>query len=1024
MGEPATKAEPFSPETGKVAIRDPDGTVWKIPASQLTAAQEEGARPATEAEWHANHLGAAGQVGSATIGAARGVSLGYSDKLYVEGARALGGDDSAETMRHTLNLAREMHPDATTGGEYGGAAIPMFFGGGGAASAAVRGQGLLARAASRAVAAAPRAFAEGAVIGAGQQSSEDTLGDHKVAAENYLSAGFKGGAIGVILGTALHAGGGAVSDKVSQRFGGGLGREATEDAERKAFTIHAAHDAPLPEQGPYRTFGARDEMPIGNADAPIGSRPSKVTFDTDAGLRETAGATERPFTIDPTKRYPVGLDARAPEGEFASVEGAGSKPIGKIATVGDGSALEAEGAGEPFFTTTQPRTDIPGASHETLLDRAQYGGRKGASAERRLAEFPHENVVRSHLEEPVDIFSGVRNDPAVAQAPFEARFGLPDRGLGGLSEEVGERQVIGRGLRKDAPRRVGFDPGDAGAVPSRPAFGIEAPPAMAPAAAAPEALAAESAIAAERQPLSTMGRLQQEIDRRQFAATGARVPDIRKLGATAGAQDEARRRIGATLAKEVPTGPFTTLQDYAEKIATRTSEVGKSIRPMIGELDAAVARPDVARIASRFDEVRQKIGAGLFGDEELAAAEKAMGALADKAGTKPSFTKLYDLRRDLDDKLSKHWARIPGMPTPPGERAVRELRDIIQDELMQGAERASSELGKPIAQRLSLANSLYKDLKAAKDISTKEAARAAGSPMYSASDMMSVVAAVASGSPLGAAIPVANVIRKQFGNQIAAHVLRKASQLEAIQAASNSIDAALSKGTRAVIENTSTSARPMKLLTEAQVRAVRDASLDQTAVSARVAQALGDTAQVAPKTAAEFALTAARIASYLSQVLPKDRPPTSPMFTGEKPRKFSDSELVKASAVIETAQDPTIILDRMQHGQLTREHVKALKASHPEAYAKIQNYLTEHAAEIRPTMTIQQQVALSVLFQKPIAAVMERANITALQASFVGGNQGPPKGMAPTVAKMAAGPVHGGGTRATTFDIAEKGGRK
>jgi hypothetical protein len=669
---------------------------------------------------------------------------------------------------------------------------------------------------------------------------------------------------------------------------------------------------------------------------------------------------------------------------------------------------------------------VAGASYETLARRAEYGGRKGASAERRLAEFPHENVAHALTEEPADIF-GIRG-PATEAAPFEARFGVADAAAG-IGESVGERPVIGRSRLKDGPREMRLNLGDQ-SVPEFKAgkspFAIEAPPSAVSAGESFERAKAAEVIAAEKRPFSSMGLLQDEIDRQAFNATGARVPDVRKLGADAAVQDEVIRRVGSTLNREVKPGPFTSLQDYAEQIAVRTKEVGKSIRPMIEELNAAATRPDVNVIAKRFDaEVRRTIGAGLFGEEELALAEKALERLGEKGGAAPSFTKLYDLRRTLDDKLAGHFGRIPGMPQPPGEKATRALRDIIQDELMNAAERASSELGSPIAQRLRTANALYKDLKIGKDIATKEAARAAGSPAYSASDMMSVVAAMASGSPLGAAIPVANVIRKKFGNQIAGYVLRKASNFEAVQNAAARIDGMLNKGAKAVVEDSSVGARaPGKTLTAEEVRAIREAATNPNVVQSRVAQALGDMPEYAPRTAGEFAIAAARTAAYLAHELPKERPPTSPVFTGKVDRSMSDSELRKATAIVEVVSDPSIVLDRMRQGLLTRDHVKALKATSPQSFYKIQDYLTRHAAEIRPTMTIQQQVSLSILFQKPIAAVMERANITALQASFVGGNQGPPKGMAPSIAKMAAGPVQGGGTRATTFDVAEKGGRK
>ena len=961
-----------SPEPGKIAIRDQDGSVWKIPLDQLERAKGEGARPATEAEWVSHQEGAAGASMSAAIGAARGLSLGFSDDLYIEGARALGGNESADRTRHVLNLAKEMHPDATLGGEVAGMTAPMFFGGG-AITAARAGESLALRAAR----AAPRAFAEGAVIGAGGQSSEDALGNHKAVAENYLTSMGKGGAVGVILGTALHAGAGAL--KPADRFGAGVSPNAISQAEHAAMSVESA-------------AAKRVEDTVNARFAPM--------MDPNAGLASEMGAIEKPFVIDPAKKYRVGLDTNALEGEFASVPGS-REPISKIRVAQEAGEFGVPEAGKPF------------------------------AAERRLEAQPQRAFARQ--EEPFDVFgpndgfaepTNVPKWIPTAEAPIEARFGLRDRGLAGLSEEVGERSVIGRSAGRTAPRPVSF--GDLGNAVEVGAVPISL-----------EEVAAKAAVDANRDANSTLGRFGASVQpemttmerlayEQAYAATGARPVDIRRLAGDATAQDAARARIGKTLTENVPTGPTMSIGDYSTAIAEKAREVGKSFRPMYAELDKAAARPSLRNVAKAFDEeVRSVVSKGLYGEEQLAQAEHALEQFSKQGGTDPSFTKLYDLRRDLDKKLETHFARVAGAPAPPGEEAMRSLRDIVQNELMTAAQRASTELGKPIAERLSLANTLYRDLAAARSAASKEAARVAGAPAYSASDMMSVVAAVASGSPLGMAIPAANIIRKKFGNQIAAYALRKAAGLENLATASSRIDAKLDAGAKAVIEAKSSGTRTFKAVTDDKIREIRAASSNPDAVQKRISDAIHGMSEYAPKTAAELAIAAARVASYLALNLPKDQLPMGPIFTGKQAsRQFSDTERHKASAMIEVAEDPSVVLDRMQEGLLMSDHVKALKAMHPESFYRIQGFLTSHAAELRPEMTIQQQITLSVLFQKPIAKVMERSNINALQASFIGGDQAAPNGMAPTVPKMAAGPVKGGGIRATAFDVAEKGGRK
>jgi hypothetical protein len=999
----------YSPEAGKVAIRDADGSIWKIPAEQLAQVRTEGARPATEAEWVAHKMGTplAG-ASAAVLGAGRGLTGGLSDVGLIEGSRLIGGNREAEDTRHALNLAKEAMPSSTEAGEYGGIVGSLAFGGAGAAEqGVVRGGGLAARALSRAAAAAPRAFGEGAAYGVAHQASEDALGDHKFAAENYLAAGFKGGAVGVILGSGLHAGGGVVSDAGAYyrgkagEFFGGFGRAAEQRVEEKAAALHEPAPAQLPE-GPATTLDA-DGFP-----APT-PKPSMGSFhiDPDAGLGEVAPRATNPFKVGPKTGYTVGISPRADDA-LAGIP-VDQQPI----FVGIGKHLRASADADEGIigAFAHAREKVPNVF---------LPGKLGRDGEEASVAFRQRG-------------SGLDPAEPVSFNIAPRREGFTQSLDAGLGEAQGSHAGVAFSKRKDAPRAVQFDPG---AEPQR--FGVGKSPIAMRQTPEEVALAAEASAAAHMPPppaaapaaTSVIDRIAEEAALRRFAATGARPPDIRRLGADAAEQRATRIRIGQMLEREVPSGPFTTYQKFAEDIATRTREVGKDFRRLYSSLNGAAERPSFANVLERFDtEVRRPASRMLNGADEVRFAEDQLTKFMRQAGERPSFTRMHDLSVELDKKMRGIWNRKNLGPETPGEGAAKALRGIIRDEMMSAAERASAELGKPIAQQIRLNNVLYKDLRAAKDISTAEAARQGARQKYGMGEMMAVGAAAALGGPLGLALPVANYVRRNFGDQIGAYVLSKASRLEAVQGAANKVDKALESGTRAFVSNAGTKGtRPLKTLTAAEVRAVRDASSNPSAVTTRISAALGDLQDYAPKTAAAFATNATRIATYLAQVLPKERAPDGPMFTGRPPRAMSDSELRTASNIIETVSDPTIVLDRIRQGRLTREHVKALKVASPETYAKIQNYLMAHAAELRPQMTVQQQVQLSALFQKPLAAVMQPANVTALQASFVGGDQAPKGGgpvgkIAGSIPKMAAGPVNVGKMRGTSFDVAEKGGR-
>ena len=227
---PADAPRVLYQRSGQALMADQEGEVYSIDPDKVEEATSSGWRPATEGEFYAAREGLSGDLAAAAYGAARTVSFGLSDPLYVEAMRGVYGDDGADIARKVLREGQEYHRGADLAGQVVGS-IPLMMMGGGGAGAEVAGETMLARAGSRFLQAAPRAFAEGAAIGAGQQLTEDTLGNHDLAAQKYLASALKGGALGVLLAGGLSAGGGLIADKL-----GGVMSRGGVAAEGKALT--------------------------------------------------------------------------------------------------------------------------------------------------------------------------------------------------------------------------------------------------------------------------------------------------------------------------------------------------------------------------------------------------------------------------------------------------------------------------------------------------------------------------------------------------------------------------------------------------------------------------------------------------------------------------------------------------------------------------------------------------------------------------------------------------------------------
>jgi hypothetical protein len=222
----------FIPGTD-VPVVGADGSVGTVKAEQAPASLANGARVADAGEVHQAQLdsrygGITGTLAAGGESLARGATLGLSDAV----ASAVGG----RKVREHLAGEKEAHPYVSGAGEIAGAVLPSLLAGpeaeGGAISGLAKtlgaparalseaghavgalapelGESLGARLATKAVQSGLTGATEGALFGAGNEISEDALGDHKITAEKLMAAmghtALMGGLFGAGLGVAGEA---------------------------------------------------------------------------------------------------------------------------------------------------------------------------------------------------------------------------------------------------------------------------------------------------------------------------------------------------------------------------------------------------------------------------------------------------------------------------------------------------------------------------------------------------------------------------------------------------------------------------------------------------------------------------------------------------------------------------------------------------------------------------------------------------------------------------------------------------
>lgn len=185
--------------------------------------------------------------------------------------------------------------------------------------------------------------------------------------------------------------------------------------------------------------------------------------------------------------------------------------------------------------------------------------------------------------------------------------------------------------------------------------------------------------------------------------------------------------------------------------------------------------------------------------------------------------------------------------------------------------------------------------------------------------------------------------------------------------------AAATTAGRALTAGGEGAAQATQKVTASTVAAIREATQDPLTLTARVTQMLGGKGldESAPRTSQFMASTAMRIGAYLRDKAPKDPAPTGVSFVAERPRKGSATEQARFAEAVQVANNPLTVVDDLRRGRVSREQVEALRGMYPQLYQQMRREIASQAVEMRPQLSTQQQIAISVLFDVPVSALMQ-----------------------------------------------------
>ena len=1039
----------YLPQKGKVELVNEAGERATVDATEAARAFGEGwsyFSPDAVAEEAREEKFAGHAVAAGLAGAARGLSLGLSDKALT----ATGAVD-AETLRGL----QDYNEGASAVGEVAGAVLPALLPGGqvtlaGAATraAGVAGKKLATSAVGRALVSGA---VEGALFGAGELVSEESLGRTEVTGQKAVAAI----GLGALMGGATSGLFGVGGEKLGKALGGGtddvaeaLTRSGRADGTRSMYGPDSTVDDVVAEDAARRANigavrGATDATPVSGA-------PAQADDAARAAAPTTSPANPaRDFNTamgdDAAQAATPGAGARNPlrEGEpnpfneppAAPPTGGGMPPSGG----GGGGGTPPSGDGFPDL--------------EDAFNKAFAGADSKAAALRKFAEKTAERksgTIRKIYEamgldfaspetwvlRGLDVKKAARkrlrekglDKVAPQELLADARFAEASKSPEGVIELLTRKKeeagaVIGSSVKRFDELATPEDFLDVRAFVAKARTDLvdnllngtvdetragrrlnaelnaivrRAERARGLADAAPVPVSATPTPSAPAAPgprkRGQGGRF--APDGKAPDATPAAAPPG-KLYLTFSEAEDLKRRLDKSLKWDA-----TTPNEIRDQLRQLRGSLNGELESRVGALQARTGEPlaDVwkrskqsfGRMAELEDIALERLRDAKDSNRNVSLTDYLSGLAAFAAGGGPSPT---GIALGAGAALLNKWGRerlpfilavqLHKLEGPGGGPAKAAARALHN--FVQGVDKKASEAGAAGARAMEAAERAH--------------------PFGPFAETLRRVAAMgerelfALHSTLSASPEYRAVMAKAGLNFTAAAEesgRQRAQTLGAVAQAAQSFDQRAADAAGAFVDG-----KPRRRRTPPAPGAVEKAAEEARKlaerpgdVAERVTRALSRMGTAAPGTLNAAVGTAQRGVAFLAAKAPK--PPPAPggvdLPALRRPWAPTGQELSSFSRHLETVRDPVAVLDAMSTGTVTREHVEALKAVYPDLYVELRGKVLERVASRTVPVTYQQRLALGFIMGEPMDSSTTPEAVAFYQAQFEVQPTAPPPG--------------------------------
>lgn len=926
---------------------------------------------------------------------ARGASFGLSDEIASDLGYVFGGEKGRKEVTGRLRYAKEEHPIQSGIGEVEGMLLPSLIPGGGAAGAVARapgaaahavegaalraltreGAGAAERAIVKGLGSAAGAATEGAIRGAGEVVSEHALGDDPELTSEKILAGATHGAVSWGLAGGLLGG-----------VGAGLG-EARDAAGRYLQRLRPADvDALAQKQFGYVPKGLGDIWGKA-ADASAALSGGDVNTIRKLSDLSAEGAEARRLAVfdAPVVREQASREVRSQlDSLLESSQEITQEAKGRLKASYVESAVKKGNEAQTLEFAQRYASDLRVHVEDMLSNPKEYGLIGSLKGMREWLDALDTTIARIERGEPATIGSEADAlDLATSSARRKGvvnsdylREGMRDmshhRGAyEGASADEANLIATGQAPARNSgktfePIKVGVHDGQVELIDGRHRL-----------------MAAQEAGATEIRAMLRTEYKGQPVTREVILPIQAVETPMAASGRSANAQ------------------LFTAIDD-TKRAFGRWTKAAQAVEKKSDPLALMRGRATRDRLQGIYEDMRQ----GLENEELWGKAAE------DQAKINAAWSKQIDAQRVFDSKLTTNVGRDPKNPWVDIRRVDPAKADAYvggltnpNNDLVHSAIRKYVESTRELSEAIGRSWELPAE-KAAHVARVGEAAKAFDGTLSKAENALTLAnqfqalksaesgsaADMVTGAIFGGGLggPIGGILGAAAGAM--AKPANTIARLAALERLMNKVDLRIGSSIRGFFRNVGRKTEPASLRlgsrwdmatgTAEERGAKGDAFLKSVAMitelattpeasTRRVADSLAGLEQAAPQTSAALSAQTMRVTTFLAGKIPPGMSDPYALNGRNARPMVSESEKARFLRYVAAANDPTTVLEDMQHGRLSPEAVEALRACYPKLYDQVRGQIIDHLVTQQSELPYGKRVQLGVLFDAPTDATLD-----------------------------------------------------